>query len=240
MSVENLEIQSSLLGLGHFERIVGDIASQVTLLHNLSNTIRKASRESQNLKAQHFMIKDEDGNDMEKSLRLYFIKALHARFPESSESIRHRLCSTMLIRRKTILHRRHRYYSAPNSLPKPAVEPLPRVSARPSSQQGSSLQKPIEGGGLTARSTVCSTVQSATTLATPEFQQESAPSTVSQARTDALAAHEALVIPPAPKPRTQNAVETTCPFCLISIPVRYINNQASWRLVLVAMRSYPG
>lgn len=225
-----------MLALGDLERKSGAIASQVTLLHELSNTIRKASREPQNTTAStSFVIRDEDGNDMEDCLRHYFFKALQDRFPESTDSIRNRLCSTMLLRRKRILYRRVRYSTKPASLPLTASKPV--------LQLGTILQQnQPDRGGLVgqsreeerldlSRSTVHSVTKSATTLAFEQFHQASAPSVVSRAQTVDLGAHENLVFPPIPQSQSQATAERTCPFCLFSLPPLDTSTQERWRLV---------
>src|SRR6478735_4723053 len=62
------------------------ISDEISLLHELSNTIRKASRDSANLKAAaDFCIKDDDGNDLEPALKHYFSVNIKDRFPGCSD-----------------------------------------------------------------------------------------------------------------------------------------------------------
>lgn len=222
--------------MGEFEKTATEIASQVSLLHGLSNTIRKASRESQNVQAAtSFQIKDEDGNDIEDYLRHYFLKGLCDRFPQSSDSIQNRLASTMIIRRKRILYRRGRYASKPAELPLPASKPvaLPLPAPRRKQLDGSGI---IEGKREEARSemspsVVRSAMQSATTLMPQDLQRASAPSVVSHTSTIDLGAHESLVFPPRPQLQSHSMVESTCPYCLFALPALDTSTQARWRWV---------
>lgn len=96
------------------ERAIESMASEITLLHELSNTIRKASREANNVKAAlSFNIKDEEGHDLEKPLKNHFAANIKDQFPGISDIIRLRLAETMILRRKRILYKRTRYSKAP-------------------------------------------------------------------------------------------------------------------------------
>ncbi|OIW32349.1 hypothetical protein CONLIGDRAFT_593596, partial [Coniochaeta ligniaria NRRL 30616] len=182
-----------------FQHAVHGIADQISLLHRLSNTIRRASKESQNLEAARaFRICDDDGNDTEDFLRLIFANYIRDRFPTTSEAIQQRLAGTMTLRRRRILYRRSRYGSTPIKVldvpSQPNVEmPRAQPSARP--------QKPVarqETGDLQSQSGIKSSAQSATTLAADNFHKASAPSVVSVSKTVALSSHEELAFPPAP------------------------------------------
>lgn len=86
------------------------IASEISLLHELSNTIRKASRKANDVRAATlFHIKDEEGNDLEEPLKNYFAANIQDQFPGISDIIRLRLAKTMVVRRKRILYKRSRY-----------------------------------------------------------------------------------------------------------------------------------
>lgn len=90
------------------------MASEITLLHELSNTIRKASREANNVKAAlSFKIEDEEGNDLEEPLKNHFAANIKDRFPGLSDIIRLRLAEAMILRRKRVLYKRSRYSKAP-------------------------------------------------------------------------------------------------------------------------------
>lgn len=86
------------------------IASEISLLHELSNTIRKASRKANDVKAATlFHIKDEEGYDLEEPLKNYFAANIKDQFPGISDIIRLRLAKAMVVRRKRILYKRSRY-----------------------------------------------------------------------------------------------------------------------------------
>lgn len=237
----SIESRLSMLALGgDFEKTSEAIASEVSLLHELSNTIRSVVRESQNIKAATtFQIKDEEGINMENHLKHYFLKGLQDRFPESSYSILERLSSTMILRRKRILYRRSRYAAKPQAAgvarptPKPRIR-LPRRST-PQQRQGqvNGMQEQSQGRlhlGVSP-SILPSTVQSATTLMPRDFLRASAPTVMSHTNTVDLGAHENLVFPTSPQVHGQGLAEVTCPYCLLALPMPDIINQARWRSV---------
>lgn len=185
--------------------------------------------------AKMFRITDEDGNDMEDCLRHYFSKALTDRFPESSESIRDRICSTMLLRRKRILYRRDRYTSRPAVLPlptfKPAIQVQPTAGRKQPERSGMLEQHQKESPPAVTPSVVPSVVQSATTLALRDFHRAAAPSVVSHTKTVDLGAHEDLIFPPIPHALGPSMIEVTCPYCLFSLPALDFSTQERWMLV---------
>jgi hypothetical protein len=97
------------------ESALSDISAEITLLHQLSNTIRKASKETHNLKAATaFVLRDEEGNDCESAFRgLFALEIIHKKFPMCDEMIKERVATAMLLRRKRILYRRSRYGKFP-------------------------------------------------------------------------------------------------------------------------------
>ena len=81
------------------------IENDIGLLYGLSNAIRKASIESQNLKAATmFKIEDDDTSELFKEK--FSADLLKRKFPNSSEIIRERLASAILLRRKRFLYRK--------------------------------------------------------------------------------------------------------------------------------------
>ncbi|KAF5984258.1 serine threonine phosphatase [Fusarium coicis] len=51
-----------------FQQSMLDIAAEITRLNKISNTIRRASKHAQTLRAGDFTIKDDEGNDISKSI----------------------------------------------------------------------------------------------------------------------------------------------------------------------------
>ncbi|KAM0317312.1 hypothetical protein ACHAPQ_011049, partial [Fusarium lateritium] len=191
---------NELLASGVFEQALLSISNEITLLNEISNTIRKANRKTQDAKAMgDFMMRDDDGNDIEKPLYDAWAVNILDRFPGCNEAIRLRLAWTMVLRRRRIIYRRHRHSGQPFR----ALQTSDKPSLR-------SLPGETEGGAHTRRflrstnqgdspSVMASTAtRSATTLALPDFQKAQAPSAVSKSRTIALNSHEGLVFPRAP------------------------------------------
>ncbi|KAJ4209546.1 hypothetical protein NW759_013402 [Fusarium solani] len=181
-----------------------DIAAEITRLNKISNTIRRASKDTQVLKASNFQIKDEEGENVEPLLLSHFEHHIGDWFPGISETIRQRLARAMLLRRKRILYRRHRQGNtsirSENTISQASVT-LP--DAQPAAV--SSLQAtPKEKDEMTAvnrptAKVAPSQVKSATTLAPEKFKMvSSSPSVVSASRTIASGKHQVLTYPPAP------------------------------------------
>lgn len=184
-----------------FQHAVSGIADQISLLHKLSNTIRRASKDVQNVEAARApRICDDEGNDAEDFLRQIFAHYIQDRFPTTSEAIQQRLAGTMVLRRKRILYRRSRYGNNPIRVekgPAPPVVTVPRAQPTARPRKADALEEAVESRSQT-HSVDKSLAQSATTLAAEKFRKASAPSLVSVSKTVALGSHEHLVFPPAP------------------------------------------
>ncbi|RSM19543.1 hypothetical protein CDV31_001703 [Fusarium ambrosium] len=181
-----------------------DIAAEISRLNKISNTIRRASKDTQVLKASNFQIKDDDGENVETLLLEHFEHHINDWFPGIHEKIRQRLARAMLLRRKRILYRRHRQGNtsirSDNTISQTSVT-LPDAQAGAASQvQAKSRQ---HGGKSaiekSATKVAPSQVKSATTLAPEKFKMvSSTPSIVSATRTIASGKHQVLTYPPAP------------------------------------------
>ncbi|KAG4258878.1 hypothetical protein FPRO03_13344 [Fusarium proliferatum] len=176
------------------------VSSEITLLHKITNTIRRASKDTQNSRAaEGFMIRDDEGNDAGPFLQQIFANYIHDRFPGTSEEIRQRLANSMVLRRKRLLYRQERYGKKPIQLPQTIS--APRVS-RPEPDIITPLddvERPAKKIILEAptQSVVCSTA-TATTLSPEKFRKTSNPSVVSLSQTVKLSGNDDVVFPPAP------------------------------------------
>jgi hypothetical protein len=142
--------------------------------------MRKASRETQNLRAAtDFKITDEEGNDVGLEFRDLFARELIARkFPACNENLRERLASAMLLRRKRILYRRSRHDRLM------AIQD----TARTVEQKEPSTARSKAGSG-------------ATTVIPEHFKRVSTGPLVTRASTLRLSTSESTLFPPAPKAR---------------------------------------
>lgn len=183
-----------------FEQTFVDIATEISRLNKITNTIRRASKETQLLKTIGFQMKGDDDNDVEPVLLGHFEHHIRDQFPDISEAIGKRLSHAMLLRRKQILYGRHRQGNT-------AIQPqraAPRVSmalpaTQPTEPRTQSNSKQISAVAATAITCSQSQVKSATTLTPGAFKRASlSPSIISASKTVALGNHEALVFPPAP------------------------------------------
>ncbi|KAF4451008.1 hypothetical protein F53441_5955 [Fusarium austroafricanum] len=201
-----------------FSGALAELRDEISLLHRISNTIRRASKETQNVKAaQVFRIKDDEGNDAEPFLRQLFLNYVHDRFRGVSNAICQRLANSMLLRRKRILYRRNRYGKTAIRLPE--VVAMPVISHPVQEPTGQTTQGPMKRRAVEApaRSSIQSTTRTATTLSPEKFRRAAVPSVISMSKTVALSNADELCFPSPPIARLQNKyneakkkIETQC------------------------------
>ncbi|KAL4975560.1 hypothetical protein BDW66DRAFT_137161 [Aspergillus desertorum] len=193
---ESLESASDSL-----DSTVSGIAEEITLMHQLSNTIRKASRESQNVRAAtSFKIVDGDGNDIGQwFLDLFALEIIQRRFPGCNEALQKRLAAAMLIRRKRILYRRSRYLTSRSKIHSAPETAIPCPSKDVTNQDQAPVpRKPEPAPAQRELSVASSRAVTATTLNLEHWKKASAPSVVSRAKTIHWSSHEELDFPPPP------------------------------------------
>ncbi|KIL87806.1 hypothetical protein FAVG1_08685 [Fusarium avenaceum] len=185
--------------LQSFSNTLDELRNDITLLHKTSNTIRQASKGSQNIKAtEAFKIKDDEGNNAEPFLRQLFFNYIRDRFPGTNEVIRERLADTMLLRHKRILYRKERYGTTSIRLPQAVAKPAishPRPEPIEEATQESVKRRVVEAP---SKSSIQSVTKTATTLSPEKFKKAAAPSVVSLSRTVALSSTDKLCFPPPP------------------------------------------
>ncbi|KAL4881690.1 hypothetical protein BJY04DRAFT_56397 [Aspergillus karnatakaensis] len=170
------------------------ISKDIGLLHRLSNSIRSASKESQNLKAAtNFLVRDEEGNDVGIVFRDLFAKELIQRkFPYCSETLGERLASAMLLRRKRILYRRFKHARL-------VEKHEPPVAPRSQPEQGIINQLDHVHKESTRSEVESRATTAATTILPEQFRKVSSSSFAPKAATLRLSTEEATFFPPAPK-----------------------------------------
>ncbi|RKK75948.1 hypothetical protein BFJ69_g7278 [Fusarium oxysporum] len=176
------------------------VSREITLLHKITNTIRRASKDTQNSRAaEGFKIRDDEGNDVGPFLQEIFLRYVNDRFPVASEEIRKRLASSMVLRRKRLLYRRDRYEKAPIQ--------LPQIASGPNiSHPEPEIMTPLDDAERPAKrrivaaptQSVVHTTATATTLSPERFRKAAAPSVVSISKTVKLSDDDDFVFPPAP------------------------------------------
>lgn len=116
-----------------FEQRLHGVEQAIDRLYRLSLAIRRPSIISQNAKAANFVIRDEDGNDINEQFIDYYMKFITSQFPESSQVIRERLANSITLRRKRFLYRQsHQQKLSTKSILSPP--PLARSPSSPSIQ----------------------------------------------------------------------------------------------------------
>lgn len=192
-----------------FEAVVQRVANDTSLLYQLSNTIRRAGRESQDSKATSlFEIKDAEGNNIEKILEARFLHNLTDKFPGCDDQLRQRLAATILLRRKRILYRRSRRPKAPTTRPPIVLEPDVRrtlgtersiTPVEVKRQEASPAETHTSKREPSMVRSQAKTTKTTTTLDPEKLRHPIAPSVLSVAKTIPLNSHDNLVFPPPPR-----------------------------------------
>ncbi|KAH7165313.1 hypothetical protein EDB81DRAFT_778963 [Dactylonectria macrodidyma] len=185
---------------GRLKKILGDIASEISRLNKLSNVIRRAGKETQNLRANEFSLQDECGYDTASLLLSQFQHHIRDRFPDIMDTIQERLAHAMVLRRKRILYKRSRQPKEPSKIDRVASRaPISLPEAKEATPSTKSFLSVDITAPITQSRVAQSQIRSATTLAPEKFElANSAPSLVATSKTVALGNHESLSFPPSP------------------------------------------
>jgi hypothetical protein len=193
------EITSNEESVGKFVDSLDRLSSEITLLHKITNTIRRASKDIHNSRAANgFKIRAVGGQDAGPFLQQIFLHYLSDRFLGASNSIQERLAGYMVLRCKRLLYRRELYGNDPVRLPQ--IASAPRVShPEPDAmiplydaKRPAKKRKMAVPAHSVAYST---TTPTATTLSPKRFRKAAAPSAVSQ--TVEISDNDGDVFPPA-------------------------------------------
>ncbi|KAM0416786.1 hypothetical protein ACHAPD_005723 [Fusarium lateritium] len=200
--VKSLEAGERYVPSENFPKSLNEIAAEISRLNKISNTIRRASKDTQALTASKFHVKDDEGNNVEETLLDNFKRHINDRFPNLGETLQERLARTMLLRRKQILYRRFRhgnvYTKTQDTIPAVSIK-FP--SAKPVGSLAESRPKQPKTSSTVSKPATAtpSQIKSATTLAPEKFRiAASTPSVISVSKTIAFDSHESLAFPPAP------------------------------------------
>jgi hypothetical protein len=89
------------------EKRLPGIEKAIDRLYRLSLLIRQPSRSSQNEKAELFIMKDEDDNELNDTFAAFALQIVNHCFPHAPEFLRHKLSHGIVIRRQRFLYRQH-------------------------------------------------------------------------------------------------------------------------------------
>ncbi|KAF5678534.1 hypothetical protein FDENT_8913 [Fusarium denticulatum] len=196
----NLKRKSIEEPIEEFVQTLGAVSSEITLLHKITNTIRRASKDTQNSRAaERYKIIDEEGNDVGPFIQSVFLNYINDRYSVASEEIRQRLASSMVLRRKRLLYRQERYGKNPIHLPQKASGPN---MLHPKSEVMTTLgdaERPSKRRIIAAPShSAMHSAETATTFSPEGYKKAAAPSVLSVSKTVPLSDEDELVFPPAP------------------------------------------
>ncbi|CVK96158.1 uncharacterized protein FMAN_14026 [Fusarium mangiferae] len=183
-----------------FVQTLEAVSSEITILHKITNTIRRASKDAQNSRAaERFKITDDQGNDVGPFFQSNCLKYINDRYHVASEEIRQRLASSMVLRRKRLPYRQDRYGKSPIYLPQKTSAP---GILRPESEIMTTLgdaERPAKRKIIAAPShSAMHSAETATPFSPEGYKKAAAPSIVSMSKTVQLSSEDELAFPPAP------------------------------------------
>lgn len=116
------------------------IAEEITILHQLSNTIRKASRGARNTDIDvNYVLKNAQGDEIEQDLRSEFAAIVAYEAKHARPQIRERLVETMVARRKRVCYRQEHDRSRSIKMPsRDSPAPIAILSSKVAKRTGSS------------------------------------------------------------------------------------------------------
>lgn len=95
--------------LGHerapFEQRLHDIEQSIDRLYRLTVAIRRPSIINQNAKIASFVIRDDEGNNIDENFKEFALRFISHRFPKAATTLRERLAASVTLRRKRFLYR---------------------------------------------------------------------------------------------------------------------------------------
>ncbi|KAL6825861.1 hypothetical protein J3E69DRAFT_380963 [Trichoderma sp. SZMC 28015] len=213
-------------------QLLQSIHQSTDWLHRLSNLVRKASFANQHKRADKFILKDEDDNDMSDTLTDYYTKLIKREFGGMQETLVQRLAASMLMRRRRIMYRR----SQQQRWKIPQVEPKTKnlELATPSTKSVSTSLEPtvplksekvlvLKHEGITTAPSRLT----ATTIDTNIRRRVSAPSGISKGSTAPLNEQSQLLIPPPPK-GVKLGEDFVCDYCCLILPSKIALSRNAW------------
>lgn len=213
-------------------QLLQSIHQSTDWLHRLSNLVRKASFANQHKRADKFILKDEDDNDMSDTLTDYYTKLIKREFGGMQETLVQRLAASMLMRRRRIMYRR----SQQQRWKIPQVEPKTKnlELATPSTKSASTSLEPtvplksekvlvLKPEGITTAPSRLT----ATTIDTNIRRRVSAPSGISKGSTAPLNEQSQLLIPPPPK-GVKLGEDFVCDYCCLILPSKIALSRNAW------------
>ncbi|KAG4292568.1 hypothetical protein FPRO06_12056 [Fusarium proliferatum] len=197
LAPDSKPVEKSIEG---FVQTLDAVSSEITLLHKITNTIRRASKDTQNIRAaERYKIRDEEDNDVGPFIQSVFLNYINDRYHVASAEIRQRLASSMVLRRKRLLYRQERYGKSPIHLPQKTSAP---GILHPESEIMTTLgdaERPAKRRIIAAPSqSAMHSAETATTFSPEGYKKAAAPSIVSISKTVQLSSEDELAFPPAP------------------------------------------
>ncbi|KAL6695167.1 hypothetical protein J3F84DRAFT_400021 [Trichoderma pleuroticola] len=213
-------------------QLLQSIHQSIDWLHRLSNLVRKASFANQHKRADKFILKGDDDNDMSDTLTDYYTKLIKREFSGIQDTLVQRLAASMLVRRRRIMYRRSQQqrWKIPQVEPKaknlhlvtPSTEsmPNPLEPSVPFQNEKVVALKPEAITTAPSRLT-------ATTVDKNIRQRVSAPSGISKGSTAPLNEQIMLLVPPPPK-GVNLGEDFVCDYCCLILPSKIALNRNAW------------
>lgn len=205
-------------------------------LHRLSALIRKSAVRDRNSKADNFVERDEDGNDLSIPFESNAIRIIRQRYPDASEILCRRLGKSVSLRRKRVLYNRRHQVKLAKKVPIPdqaivgpenPYVPLPPLIVDKSTlEEISGATEPLPEEPVIAKSVRPS--ETAASVPDSDVQSTIAPSRASSASTGSMLQDQKLKYPRAPKiDFLMN--KASCPYCSAVLTEEESSNPKSWR-----------
>ncbi|KAL6810157.1 hypothetical protein V8C40DRAFT_258613 [Trichoderma camerunense] len=211
-------------------QLLQSIHQSIDWLHRLSNLVRKASFANQHKRADKFILKDDDDNDMSDTLTDYYTKLIKREFNGMQDTLVQRLAASMLVRRRRIMYRRsqqHRW-KMPQVEPKTKSLELASTKLMPTPLEPS---VPFQNEKVVVLEpeaiTTAPSRLTATTVDKNIRQRVLAPSGISKGSTAPLNEQSMLLVPPSPKGANLGE-DFVCDYCCLILPSKIALNRKAW------------
>ncbi|KAH0526242.1 hypothetical protein TsFJ059_009591 [Trichoderma semiorbis] len=211
-------------------QLLQSIHQSIDWLHRLSNLVRKASFANQHKRADKFILKDDDDNDMSDTLTDYYTKLIKREFSGLQDTLVQRLAASMLMRRRRIMYRRSQQqrWKMPQVEPKIKGLELASTKLMPTPLE---LSVPLKNEKVLASKpegiTTAPSRLTATTIDTNIRRRVSAPSGISKGSKAPLNEQSQLLIPSPPK-GANFGEDFVCDYCCLILPSKIALNRNAW------------
>ena len=230
------------------QRISG-IERAVDRLFRFSLLIRQPARSSQNEKAERFVMKDDDGNELNESFAGFARQIVDHCFPDASEFLRAKLSNGIVIRRKRFLYRRRHQaklfgVDILKETKRQDVKYGDQIEETDVTVRGSKVTNELPPVDTTSSKPSRLRASNPSHTSASALQKQSLPlntvleetgSEQTTAFTVTPSSSAPIQLPHPPKPAA-GSKEFECPYCCLILPIRE-SRASRWRYVIMSVSS---